>query len=239
VDAAELDRELIASRLRQDVVRPRNSHFKARIVDSTLPQLQHSGKLHLFVADTVSCPNATFALVQCSTIFSQLPKVTQHPFIRLKGHRFSITSAAVSDDGSAFFTAGKEGSIIRWNLLNGKRLAVFAKVRPSLSSGDRKGKAKMTADAHAANEIQGHTDEVLALALSSDGRYLASGGRDKRLGVWDVAKNEWVRSFGGHRDVISVSCTLSSSVALRCNRYRLFPFARAHIRCTQLPSIAP
>lgn len=118
----------------------------------------------------------------------------------------------VSDNGHALFTAGKEGSIIGWNLLNGKRLAVFPKVRPRLPSTDRKGKAKMTADAHAANEIQGHTDEVIALALSSDGKYLASGGRDRRLGVWDVAKKEWVRSFGGHRDVISV-CSSRLSAA--------------------------
>lgn len=175
-----------------------------RMAELTLPQLQHSGKLHLFVADTVSRSNAMLRLIPCSTIVSQLSKATQHPFVRLKGHRFSITSAVVSDDGRALFTAGKEGSIIGWNLLSGKRLVVFPKVRPSLSSIDRKGKVKMTADTHAANELQGHTDEVLALALSSDGKYLASGGRDRRLGVWDVAKKEWIRSFGGHRDIISV-----------------------------------
>lgn len=53
-------------------------------------------------------------------------------------------------------------------------------------------------------EIKGHTDEVLALALSGDGKYLASGGKDRRLGVWDVEKEEWVRGFGGHKDLISV-----------------------------------
>lgn len=63
----------------------------------------------------------------------------------------------------------------------------------------------MTADSHAANEIRGHVDEILALALSSDGKYLVSGGRDRRLGVWDAEKNEWIRSFGGHRDMITVS----------------------------------
>lgn len=161
--------------------------------------------MHLFVADAVSCPNAVSRLGPILNYLLQLPKVAQHPFIRLKGHRFSVTSVAISDDGSVLFTAGKEGSIMRWNILNGKRIAAFPKVRPGLSSADRKGKGKMTAGAHAANEIQGHTDEVLALALTSDGKYLASGGRDRRLGVWDVAKNEWVRSFGGHRDVISVS----------------------------------
>jgi ribosomal RNA-processing protein 9 len=46
---------------------------------------------------------------------------------------------------------------------------------------------------------------VLTLALSDDGRYLASAGKDRRVGVWDAEKGEWVRGFGGHRDTISVS----------------------------------
>ena len=71
---------------------------------------------------------------------------------------------------------------------------------------DRKGKGKMTAEAHAASETKGHTDEVLALALSSDGKYLVSGGRDRRLAVWDAETHTWIRSFGGHRDIISVCC---------------------------------
>lgn len=134
----------------------------------------------------------------------QLPSnTTNPPSIRLKGHRFSVTAAVASESGQILFTSGKEGTIIKWDLLTGKRLATFPKVRPP-TKVDRKGKAKMTAEAYAANEIQGHTDEVLALALSSDGKLLASGGKDRRIGVWDAEKNTWIRSFGGHRDTISV-----------------------------------
>ena len=52
--------------------------------------------------------------------------------------------------------------------------------------------------------MQGHTDEVWALAISPDGRHLASGGKDRIVGVWDVDKDEWVKGFTGHRDHISV-----------------------------------
>lgn len=55
-------------------------------------------------------------------------------------------------------------------------------------------------------DVNGHTDEVLALALSGDGKYLASGGKDRKVGVWDVEKEEWVKGFGGHKDTVSVSC---------------------------------
>lgn len=56
-------------------------------------------------------------------------------------------------------------------------------------------------------DIKGHTDEVLALALSADGKYLASAGRDRKLGVWDAERDEWIKGFGGHlghKDLISV-----------------------------------
>ncbi|KAI0252838.1 WD40 repeat-like protein [Lactifluus subvellereus] len=155
VDAAEIDKELISARLKQDV-------------------LEHAGKLHLFVADSFD--------------FSHPP-----PTLRTRGHRFSVTSAVTSSDARFLFTSGKEGSIIKWDLRNGSRLATFHKLRP----GGGKGKERAT------TETPGHSDEVLTLALSDDGRYLASAGKDRRVGVWDAEKGEWVRGFGGHRDTIS------------------------------------
>jgi ribosomal RNA-processing protein 9 len=47
----------------------------------------------------------------------------------------------------------------------------------------------------------GHTREVLCLAASS--KFLASGGKDKRLNIWNIATNSHVRCFGGHRDSIT------------------------------------
>lgn len=63
-------------------------------------------------------------------------------------------------------------------------------------------------------ETPGHTDEVLTLALSDDGMYLASAGKDRRVCVWDAEKGKWVRGFGGHRDTISVRVTISPNVAV-------------------------
>jgi ribosomal RNA-processing protein 9 len=99
------------------------------------------------------------------------------------------------------FTSGKEGSIMKWDLSTGKKVATFYKQRPS--SSDSKGKKKATS-----NDLQGHLDEVWALALSSDGKYLVSAGKDKRIVVWDAEKGEWVKTFYGtfgHRDHVSVS----------------------------------
>ncbi|KNZ72506.1 hypothetical protein J132_02933 [Termitomyces sp. J132] len=168
-DAAEIDKELISARLKQDV-------------------LEHSGKVHLFVADSFE---TSFTLN-----FTQVPTKV----LRTRGHRFSVTSAVASESGKHLFTSGKEGAIIQWDLATGKRLMTFHKVRPPNSKEKGKGKAQVDLS------IKGHTDEVLALAVSGDGQYLASAGKDRKLVVWDVEKGEWIKAFGGnlgHKDTIS------------------------------------
>lgn len=53
---------------------------------------------------------------------------------------------------------------------------------------------------------EGHTDEILDLAISHDGKLLASAGRDKVIGCWDVEgeSGKWVRGLAGHKDVVGV-----------------------------------
>lgn len=104
-----------------------------------------------------------------------------------------MTTAVASEDGKSLYTAGKEGSIIKWDLCTGKKRSTTYKQRSA------KGKQKA--------DPTGHTDEIWTLALSSDGKYLASGGKDRVIGVWDVENTEtmlWVKGFTGHRDSISV-----------------------------------
>ncbi|EJD52023.1 WD40 repeat-like protein [Auricularia subglabra TFB-10046 SS5] len=168
VDAAEIDKEILSARLKQDVQ-------------------EHSGKLSIFIAQQLDD--------------SSLSK------LRVRGHKLSVTCAAASENGTMLFTAGKEGSIVKWDLLTGKELARFPKLRVN-SSKDRKGKGR------ADTTMEGHTDEVLALALSSDGKYLASGGKDRVLCIWDAVKGEWLRSFGGHRDSISALAFRKDSLQL-------------------------
>lgn len=105
-----------------------------------------------------------------------------------------MTTAVASEDGKFLYTAGKEGSIIKWDLRTGKKLSTVYKKMAM------KGKQKAN--------FEGHTDEIWSLALSSDGKYLASGGKDRVIGVWDVENADqisWVKGFTGHRDSISVS----------------------------------
>ncbi|KAJ7145984.1 WD40-repeat-containing domain protein [Mycena epipterygia] len=191
-DAAEIDRELISARLKQDV-------------------MEHSGKMHLFIADSID--------------FTQAPSGT----LRTRGHRLSVTSAVASEAGTHLFTAGKEGSIIKWDLISGKRLSTFHKVRPPQGSAGKKGKAKGGGDP----AVAGHTDAVLALALSGDGKYLASAGKDRRLGVWDAEVGVWVKGFVGqmgHKDLIS-------ALAFRKGTHELY--TGSHDRTLKVYDLSP
>lgn len=130
----------------------------------------------------------------------------------MRGHRFTITSAVVTQDAKYLYTSGKEGSIIKWDLRapsSSSRIKTFAKVRPAGRPKDtpratgKPGKRKRTADL----ETNGHTDEVLSLALSTDGKYLASAGKDRTIGVWDVENDVLIQNVRNHHGVVSV-CSL-------------------------------
>lgn len=50
-------------------------------------------------------------------------------------------------------------------------------------------------DAHV--ELDGHTDSVSSMAFSSDGKYLATGGLDGQVKIWDASEGSLVRNLEG------------------------------------------
>lgn len=83
-----------------------------------------------------------------------------------RGHRESVTTVVVSDDGTTAYSGSKDGTIIKWDVATGTRLHTL----PAFTRHSGKGRA--------------HTAQVLALALTTDARLLASGGRDNRIHLW-------------------------------------------------------
>ncbi|KAG8875143.1 pre-rRNA processing protein [Tulasnella sp. 331] len=153
--------------------------------------LENSGRTHIHIAQSLQ------------------HNISTAPYLRIKStHRLPITTSTLSEDGLMLFSSSKDGSIIKWDALTGRRLATFPKLRPSTSASTGKGKGR-------ADKVEGHTDEVLGLAISSDGRWLVSGGKDRRVVVWDAKEMKWVKSFTGHKDGVT-------SLVFRKNTHQLF-----------------
>lgn len=106
----------------------------------------------------------------------QKPETSQGFRIIVK-HRQPVTCVALSEDDSRGFSASKDGSIVHWDVESGKSekyLWPSVEILKSHGMKDVQGRAKK------------HSKQVLALAVSSDGRYLASGGLDRHVHLWDI-----------------------------------------------------
>src|SRR5258708_22048904 len=54
--------------------------------------------------------------------------------------------------------------------------------------------------------FSGHTDWVLSVAFSPDGKHILTGSFDHTARLWDVDSGQLVRTFSGHTDwVLSVA----------------------------------
>ncbi|KAM4612649.1 U3 small nucleolar RNA-interacting protein 2 isoform 2-T2 [Polymixia lowei] len=104
----------------------------------------------------------------------------------LRGHKLPVTCLVISPDDKYIFSAAKDCSIIKWDVESGKKVHTIA--------GGRKG----TEDRHV-----GHTAHVLCMAISSDGKYLATGDMNKLIMIWDAGTCTHLYKFTGHRGPVS------------------------------------
>jgi len=102
-----------------------------------------------------------------------------------RGHRLAPTCLALNKSNTKAYTGAKDATLIQWDIESGKRIFV--------SKGAR-GQAK---------SVPGHTEQILALALSDDDKFLATGGNDNLIKIWDPRTHACVHSFKGHRDSVT------------------------------------
>eukprot|EP00298_Acanthocystis_sp_HF-20_P021881 c28577_g1_i1.p1 GENE.c28577_g1_i1~~c28577_g1_i1.p1 ORF type:complete len:456 (-),score=191.47 c28577_g1_i1:20-1360(-) len=106
----------------------------------------------------------------------------------IRPHSKTVTSVALTTDGTACFSGSKDCCIAKIDIETGKKQMI---------KGERKESDK---------KLNGHTDHILTLAVSDDMRFVVSGGADKTIRVWDTRTLSLVRKLEGHRDdVLSVS----------------------------------
>ncbi|NXF38229.1 U3IP2 protein, partial [Nyctibius bracteatus] len=132
----------------------------------------------------------------------------------LRGHQLPVTCLVISPDDRFIFSASKDGSVIKckWEVESGKRLCVVP--------GGKKG----TEERH-----MGHASQVLCMAISSDGKYLATGDRNKLIMIWDAATCKRLHIFTGHRDAVS-------GLSFRKGTHQLY--SASHDRCVKVWNVA-
>ncbi|CAG8766995.1 2842_t:CDS:2, partial [Cetraspora pellucida] len=129
-DAEDIDRDLIAERLRKDV-------------------LEQTGRAHRIIADTVDINVAILSQITPWGFFvnSRLPSsvclvVQQFLFpidpgtVKSGRHELTVTCVAFAESGQFFYTGSKDHSIIKWCAKTGKKLHVFPGGRKEIKKFD-------------------------------------------------------------------------------------------------------
>eukprot|EP00056_Hartaetosiga_gracilis_P018158 m.9860 g.9860 ORF g.9860 m.9860 type:complete len:584 (+) comp6438_c0_seq4:102-1853(+) len=114
--------------------------------------------------------------------------------ITTRSHRLPVTSVAVSASKEYVVTASKDGSIIKWSM-QGVKVNVW--------------KRRTRTNPH------GHNGAVLCVAIDSTDAYLATGGDDNMINIWDFNTHNHLKCFRGHRGNVN-------SLAFRKNSFTLF-----------------
>jgi len=111
---------------------------------------------------------------------------TQIRHIQCKDHKLPITCLAVSTDCQWLYSASKDCSIVKWSLSDMKKVAVIKRVEKK-----------------APEDSKGHKTMVQSLAVSTDGKFLASGDLSNLIHIWEPSTMKWLHTFKGHRGGIT------------------------------------
>lgn len=170
-DAEEIDRDLIAERLKEDVA-------------------ESKGRMYRTLAEELDFRAATHSV--------------------FKSNSESYTSVATCAPFA--YTVSKDLCLIKWRIQDlPKDQWVSKKKKPRREKPPPRRKPVQVAfvrgDKREAknNGYQGHVDSILTVAASQDGKFVATGGKDRRIVVWDAHTLKPLTVFGQsqHRDAVT------------------------------------
>ncbi|KAJ8611590.1 hypothetical protein MRB53_037893 [Persea americana] len=152
-DAEEIDRELIAARLKEDVA-------------------EDKGRIYRNLAGDLDMGSARKVFFRADTL--------------------PTTGVAVSLPYA--YTVSKDITLIKWEL-------------PPSTPGARRRKPKQLmytrGSRKAVEPVKHHTAAILCVAASASGKFVATGGADRRLVIWDAATLTPLKVFTHHRDAVT------------------------------------
>eukprot|EP00891_Asterochloris_glomerata_P005354 jgi/Astpho2/5354/e_gw1.00075.33.1_t len=128
--------------------------------------------------------------------------------------RLPVTALALSSDDAVAFSVSKDGSICRLDVETEHRSMLPPPTGNVSQAEASAGRAEWVAPK--ARSVSDRS--FLTAALSSDSRYLALGGADHKIYIWDTRSQSYVKALTGrnsHRDIIT-------GLAFRENTHELF-----------------
>ncbi|PGH15865.1 hypothetical protein AJ80_05396 [Polytolypa hystricis UAMH7299] len=173
-DAADLDRDLIADRLKEDVDESKGRTYRQIASKLAFAKASHS----FFRADTQTTTSIAVHAPFAYTVSKDKTLIKWE----LATPDFSSHSFAAEKDTNG--SSGKAKRPLR------KKPKKLKSVRGLQRTGD-------------GEEPLGHTGDILAVAASPSGQFVATAGADRRLIIWDAEKLVPLKAFTHHRDAVS------------------------------------
>ena len=169
-DAAEIDRDLIAERLQEDVA-------------------ETKGRVYRQLASELSFGTATQTLFRSNTN--------------------AVT--AIAAQGSFFYTTSKNLHVQKWRLqdLPKHQWPKTTKKKPKKPDAPPKRRPELVAwlkgntSRRKDRNYHRHTDHILAIAASPDGKYVVTGGQDKKIIVYEAETLKPIKMLMHHRDAVT------------------------------------
>ncbi len=116
----------------------------------------------------------------------------------LKGHTSNVYSLAFCNDGKSILSADSGGHVHLWEILTRQKrmsyrrsssheyLAIHPDGRTWALAGSSDVILKDIIDPQEVTRLTGHSSRVRCLDFSADGRFLATGGYDNTIRIWDL-----------------------------------------------------
>ncbi len=156
--------------------KPPQREMGRKIVE--VPKVAPHGTPRVAVNALAFSPQAKLVAAAHGAVVELLDPVSQVVVKRLEGSRSVVNALVWSADGAQLFAASGEnaieGEVRQWNVAEGKVARTFS----------------------------GHRDVIYALALSPDGKTLATGSYDQKIKLWNVADGKERKTLSGHNGAV-------------------------------------
>lgn len=119
---------------------------------------------------------------------------------RLKGHKDSIYSVAFMPDGKTLVSGSLDKTLKLWDL---------TRITQSLDSMDD----EVSNSSMCISTFTGHKDYVLSVSCSPQGRWIASGSKDRSVQFWDPQSGQSQLVLQGHKNsVIAINLSQTGNL---------------------------